>query len=112
MNRFYIILSLATVIVTNGQRILMKGRIAGGGFFVSMAVDKRIATVAYVHAVGPVHCCLLTGTAEGSIVFTRLRQCAHPTSTLFLEPPLVSLLNSISVGSLPTHWGCKWIVQW
>jgi len=54
---------------------------------VSMAVDKRIATVAYVCAVRPVHCCLLAGTAEGSIVFTRLRQCAHPTSTLFLEPP-------------------------
>ena len=104
VNRFYIILSLATVIVTNGQRILMKGRIAGG-FFVSMAVDKRIATVAYVHAVGPVHCCLLAGTAEGSIVFTRLRQLLTQLIHCSLSPH--ESANCISIGAaifaLTTH---------
>ena len=53
-------------------------------------------------------CCLLAGTSEGSLVFTGLRQCAHPTNTLFLEPAWVSPLNSISISSavfaLPTHW--------
>ena len=51
-----------------------------------------------------------SGADEGSIVFIRLRQCAHPTNTLFLEPALVSQTepSGISIGSavfaLPTHW--------
>ena len=53
-------------------------------------------------------CCPLAGTAEGSIVFTRFRQCAHATNTLFLEPARVSPLNGISIGStvfaLLIHW--------
>jgi len=48
------------------------------------------------------------GTAEGSTIFTRWRQCAHPINTLFLKPTWVSPLNSISISSaifvLPTHW--------
>ena len=54
-------------------------------------------------------CCLLAGSAEDSIIFTRWRQCAaHPTNALFLQPALVSPLNGISIRpavfALPTHW--------
>jgi len=51
---------------------------------------------------------VLWGRAEGSVVFTRLRQSAHPTNALFLKPACVSSLKGISIGSavfaLPTHW--------
>ena len=53
-------------------------------------------------------CFLLVGTAEGSIVFTRWRQYAHPTNMLFLESAWISPLNSVSIGLaifvLPTYW--------
>jgi len=46
---------------------------------------KGIGAVAYLRTVGPESAvAFLAGTAEGSILFTRWRQCAHPTNTLFL----------------------------
>jgi len=40
----------------------------------------------------PCRICTRAGTAESSVVFTGLRQYAHPTYTLFLEPAWVSHL--------------------
>jgi len=45
---------------------------------------------------------LLAGTAERSIVFTRLRQCAQPTNT---SQPSKRHLDRFSRFALPIHWG-------
>ena len=62
------------------------------------AVDKKDRHCCIcMHCWTCTHYCLLAGAAEGSVIFTRLRQCAYPTNTLFLEPAWVSPVNSISI---------------
>jgi len=114
------------MVITSGQRILRKGRIA-----LDFCGRKLNVTIEYVSSGqrSPVaytctrcrtctHCCLLAGTAEGSVVFTRWRQCAHPSNTLLLEAAWDSLVNNISnrlavlVGLLPTYWSRWRITQW
>jgi len=93
---------------TNDQRIFTKGRIAveffmGGNSmwqWSASTADKWVVGVALcTYCRTSTRCCLLAGTAEGSIVFSRLRQCASPTNTLFLEPAWVSPLNGFSSDS-------------
>jgi len=48
------------------------------------AADKGISTVRICMCCQTcMRCCLLTGTAKGSIVFTRLRQYAPPLNTCY-----------------------------
>ena len=63
------------------------------------AVAKGIGAVAYTNCRTCTHSCLLPGspTAEGSTVFSRWCQCAHPTDTLFLQPM-----------SQPSKWHLDW----
>ena len=82
-------------ILTSGQRIYTNGHILRDIFIGENLMWHSSASVAD-KGIGGVACYVLSdlytvlpfsiGTAEGSTVFTRWRQCAHPTITLFLKP--------------------------